>query len=972
MILPPAVLPAIQTLVQAVLAALGPSQNQRLLRLHTPLGPNVLLAERMSGLETIGPRTPGSPAAAGFKFEVLALSTNAHLQLKDLIGQPVRLDLLTQQSATVLRPYHGHVTAFALLGSDGGLARYKLTIEPWLSFLAHTQDSYVFQDATVMDIIDEVFSRYQGQGQLVPAWRWELADPSIYPRRSLCVQIAESHMDLITRLLAEEGLFYWFEHQADDGDSLGEHTLVISDHNGCFKPNMQPRVRFTQSASASFKEDSLTEFNEHRRVTPTAMAVASFDHRSVQQMSAQPQGNARLSTAELSLTLRDQPGAYAYEDAAQAERIAQRQLEAIQAPACQYRAQGSFRQAACGTTLQLSEHPSVDASTSWVTLAVQSRARNNISADLGTGLQRLLGQVPQQFVTKASGDKRSAKPSIFRGSANQTEEPLYQARLLLQDASIPVRAASSVNERGDLVFKRPHLSGVQTAVVVGVPGEPIHTDRDNRVKVQFHWRRGAQSSHRLDHPAGSNAPGDDSAGTWVRVGQAWAGNNWGGHHTPRLGQEVVVSFTEGDIDRPVITGSVYNGQGQPDAQGNQVASGAATATGNAGPWFVGNARAGEHEGHQHAQVLAGFKSQSLEASQSGAGGYNQLVLDDSPSQARVTLGSTTSATWLQLGHLLQQNDNQRLAQRGHGLDLTTTAHGAVRAGSGLHLSTNTRAQGTQASAQPSDARAPTAQLEQSTEIARALIDAGQKHNFKFKAEPEPKKLPDQLNKQALIDSQSQTDTQGGAAQGNATEGDFVAQGGGQGSVAAPGRPDLVVYGDGGIISGTPAHTVMSAGTTAGLTAAQDINLGAGRNIAIAVKYDLGFFTVGKASDPNKPNQEAGLQFHAGSGGVSVQAQASTLGLTADKGVHVASTTSNVTVSSPKRVLLNGGGSSILITTGNITLTTNGVAKFMAAMKELTGPASAQASLSLPKAQPLKGCSQKLGATRASGGALTER
>ncbi|MEY2894201.1 MAG: type secretion system secreted protein VgrG, partial [Pseudomonadota bacterium] len=117
------------SLVQAVLALLGPTQNQRLLRLHTPLGPNVLLAERMLGSETLGPWAPGG--VAGFKFELLALSTNAHLSLKDLIGQPVRLDLLTQQSATVLRPFHGHVTAFALLGSDGGLARYKLTIEPW-------------------------------------------------------------------------------------------------------------------------------------------------------------------------------------------------------------------------------------------------------------------------------------------------------------------------------------------------------------------------------------------------------------------------------------------------------------------------------------------------------------------------------------------------------------------------------------------------------------------------------------------------------------------------------------------------------------------------------------------------------------------------------------------------------------------------------------------------------------------------
>ena len=192
----------------------------------------------------------------------------------------------------------------------------------------------------------------------------------------------------------------------------------------------------------------------------------SYDHRSVQQMSAQPQALRRAqddrdgqSTTDVSLTLRDQPGAYAYEDAAQAERIAQqRQLEAIQAPACQYQAQGSFRQAACGTTIQVSEHPSASASSSWVTLAVQSRARNNISADLGTGLQRLLGQVPQQFATeaKASGDTRAAKPSLFSGSADTCNPSglsllLLRASPIAKDAKLAPLGAEAVKSADALV-----------------------------------------------------------------------------------------------------------------------------------------------------------------------------------------------------------------------------------------------------------------------------------------------------------------------------------------------------------------------------------------------------------------------------------------------------------------------------------------------------------------------------------------
>jgi type VI secretion system secreted protein VgrG len=736
------VLSAAQSLLQALLAALGPGQHQRLLRLHTPLGPNVLLAERMLGVETIGPRAPGASPAAGFRFEVLALSTNAHLRLKDLMGQPVRLDLLTQHSLTALRPFHGHVTAFALLGSDGGLARYKLTIEPWLSFLGHRQDAWVFQDKTVVQIIDEVFADYQAQGKLAPAWRWELADPEVYPRRSLCIQYHESDLAFVQRLMAEEGLFCWFEHQAAEGDTLGQHTLVIADHNGCFQPNVQPQVRYTQSASASFREDSLTGFNEVRRLVPASLAASSWDHRAVQQTNSEAPGDGRLVADGLALALRDQPGAYAYEDSAQAQRVVQRQIEAVQAPAFGREAEGAFRQAACGTVFQLSGHPSAPAGARWVTLSVQHRGRNNITADLSTSLKGLLGSLPAAFGTgdDEQASARSPRPSLFKGMANATHEPLYVSRLLVQDAEIPVRAAPSMNERGDIVFQRPQVSGTQTAIVVGL-GEPVHTDRDGRIKVQLHWQRGASSALRLDHAAGSNAPGDDSTGTWVRVMQPWAGANWGAHFTPRLGQEVLVSFVEGDIDRPVVIGSAYNGQGSTDAQGNQVSTGAGGATGNAGAWFPGGARSGNWQGHQHPQVLAGFKSQSLDASQSGGGGYNQLALDDSLGESRTVLGSTTAATWLQLGHLLQQDDNQRLAARGHGLDLATTAHGAVRGGSGLLLSTFTRPQGTQSAAQSIETRATLNQLEESRELARTLADTAQKQQAKLEGEPSPEELP---------------------------------------------------------------------------------------------------------------------------------------------------------------------------------------------------------------------------------------
>jgi type VI secretion system secreted protein VgrG len=190
---------------------------------------------------------------------------------------------------------------------------------------------------------------------------------------------------------------------------------------------------------------------------------------------------------------------------------------------------------------------------------------------------------------------------------------------------------------------------------------------------------------------------------------------------------VLVQFVAGDIDRPVVVGAVYNGQGSADAQGNQIGGGAATATGNAAAWFPGSgsaksAKAGALQGHQHNAVLAGYKSQELGASQSGGGGFNQLVFDDSAGANRIELSSTTSATRLQLGHLLNQTDNQRLQPRGHGLDLSTAAWGALRAGSGMLLSAHAKT-GSQSAVRALDSREPQTQMEQSQQLLHTLAES---------------------------------------------------------------------------------------------------------------------------------------------------------------------------------------------------------------------------------------------------------
>jgi type VI secretion system secreted protein VgrG len=905
-------------------------------------GAEVLLAERLSLQEHIGPSTQ---TQAGFHAEVIALAADTHLELKTLLGQPALIELEQADGST--RPWHGHITAFALIGSDGGLARYRLVIEPWLTFLSARQDSWVFQNASVIDIIEELFADYQAQGKLAPAWRFELADAAAYPQRSLCIQYQESDLAFIHRLLLEEGLFCWWEHEAaesdGEGDTLGTHTLVIADHNGAITPCKQPRVRYTQSGMA-LQEDSLTRWRTQAAVHTARIEQASQDYRSngaAVALRAQSQTalNAPAHTSQLTLT--DIPGLYAYEDAAQGQRLALRQMQALDAQRQQARAAGTLRQAAPATRITLAEHPLHQLGSTddeFIILGAHHKARSNLRADHKAQVLSLLGAIAQ--------DQQDAP-----ASPNATEEPVYSSTLTLQPALAVRLSARDEQGRPDVrLHPRPTVHGVQTALVVGI-GNAVHTDRDHRIKVQFHWQRGDNSSHRINHTSSqgqaSNAPASDASGTWVRVAEAWAGANWGANFTPRVGQEVLVGFIGGDIDRPVVTGSVYNGQGQHNAQSNQAASGAAGATGDAPAWFPGDKTNGQHQG-----------------------GYNQLVFDDSAGMPRIELSSTSASTRLQLGQLTQQTDNQRLNPRGHGADLSTQAWGAIRAGSGMLISAHARAGGSLTATQQIDAREPQAQLDQGRELIHTLAESAQQHKAKLSNEPDvigAKKA--QKSKQLSVEQglwASDESLQGKDTRGASDDYSQNTIGGGMGTSVAWTRPDLVIAAPAGIASHTPANAIYSAGHTTTMSAGQDIQHTVQANHATVAKDGLILYTHGKASNTSKPNQETGIALHAASGNVNMQSQQGATKITADKRVTVASTQDMVRITAPQHVLLTAAGAALELKGGNITLKGPGKVEFRASMKELKGPAGASQQLELKKPGALKDCPTYVSMAAASG------
>ncbi|KRE89286.1 type IV secretion protein Rhs [Frateuria sp. Soil773] len=903
----------ITDILQSLLGS-GLRQADRLLRLHTALGADVLVAEAFEGWEALD--------GGGFLFELSALSSDAFLPLAKLVGTPVLLELLTADSRHDLRPFHGHVTAAERVGSNGGLARYRLVVEPWLALLRERQDSYAFHDLTVVEIVEQVFGHY-AQGQVVPAWRWDLADRGIYLKRSLTTQYQESDFDFVSRLLAEEGIFYRFEHKGDTSSAgLGSHTLVLADSNESFLPQQARVIRF-QRADATEGEDSIQQWHAVRRWQTGSVARASWDYRT---LSMRP-GNAQADGPAVDAEDDDTAGPYAWPTRAVGERRSRQHLDALHVCSLQGEGEGTDRRLAPGLRFALSGHAGVAEGEAFACLRVQHHARNNVGADVHGAVEQLLGSAFDAFAA-APPDKPGDR-----------DEALYRNRFLALPIAQTYRPQTD-DGHGRRLHPRPTASGAQTAIVVG-NGDPIHTDRDHRIKVQFHWQRGGNAASRQEHPRGeANAPADTTAGTWVRVATPLAGSNWGSAFVPRVGQEVWVEFLEGDIDRPVVVGAVYNGQGNADAPHNAQAGGPSGSTGNAAAWFAGNG---------HAAVLSGIKTQDLSQSQSGSGGYRQLQFDDSKGQSRAQLYTTDRESALNLGHLKQATDNQRQADRGFGVELTTQAMGALRGGRGLLLST---ADG----ANQMDASAPASDLAQSQQLVQGLADVAQKQQAGLDQEPAPDKLP-------ATDALARLQDALAATHGGQPAGQGV--GGGEGEAVGWSDPALVLHGKDGLASVTPQHHVWVAGTTATLSAGQDLNLTTQGKASVVAANGIALYAQGSEPPGSRPVKNTGIALHAASGTVSVQAQKDKAGFAAEQAVTLASTQAHALVQASKHVLLTAKGAYIRLQGGDIEIGAPGKVEFKAARKELTGPQSASAQASVP-GSALKACPKKMAAGAARG------
>lgn len=466
------------------------SLSLRPLRLDTALGPDRLLVAGFSGVEGV---------SLPYSFHVDLLSTSHDIKAADLLRTGMTLTI--EQADGSERAIHGLVRSFARGERTVDFVRYEAELVPWLWFLSLSRDCKIFQNKTVLEIVEEVFDS-QGYTD------YEIKCRESYPKREFCVQYRESHLNFVSRLMEEEGIFYFFRHSED------KHVLVLADSNDAFaeSPGAAKLRLLPKQAPLPDREDVLLRVRQEHSVHVGKISLKDYDplQPSLSLASSVP-GDGKEEVY-------DYPGLYTTQDAG--DRYARLQLEAAEALRHVVRGEGTCR-------------------------ALRSGYRFTVEDDL----RRDLGE--GDFVLLRV--QHTAKAGEYH--SGQAESGFFEYRS--EFLAIP----HSVTYRPPRQAKKPVVRGSQTAVVVGKSGEEIWTDKHGRVKLHFHWDRDSKK--------------DEKSSCWVRVASPWAGKGWGMINIPRIGQEVIVDFLEGDPDRPIITGRVYNAEQVPpyELPANQTQSG---------------------------------------------------------------------------------------------------------------------------------------------------------------------------------------------------------------------------------------------------------------------------------------------------------------------------------------------------------------------------------------------------------------
>ena len=457
------------------------TQNNRFLRIETGLGKDALLLRRMRGSESFSQL---------FCVELELLSYEENINPADIVGDHVALFI--DASSSKPRHLNGFVKSFVYTGLEKrGLYGYKAEIVPWLWFLDKRTNCRVYQNQNVQQIIEAVLGEL-GFNDYVFSLSEEHA-PMEY-----CVQYQESDFQFISRLMEQEGIFYFFEHLAD------KHILHIVDNAAAYQTLEDETL---EHSSGSRGKQYINAWQHKFQYCSGAFAQTDFNFENPNHSLLTETPTSVKLKNNAALELFDFPGNY--RDTQQGQSLTRLRMQQEEMAYENIVAHSNIHQLELGRKFKLrSDENTADNRKQFVITRIDHYGFDGSYLD----------EKDQEDATSSYSNQFSCIPA-------------------------------AITFRSPCQIKKPRIDGVQTAVVVGKAGDEIYTDKYGRIKLQFHWDRYGSKN--------------EESSCWVRVATPWAGTKWGTLNIPRVGQEVVVTFVNGDPDQPLVIGGVYNSAHMP-------------------------------------------------------------------------------------------------------------------------------------------------------------------------------------------------------------------------------------------------------------------------------------------------------------------------------------------------------------------------------------------------------------------------
>lgn len=425
-----------------------------------------------------------------YEFHITLASESDALDLDAAVARPALLTIRSDEGKAP-RYIHGIISRFEQGDSGKRSTAYHATLVPRAWLLLLREDCRIFQEQAAPDIIAAVLT----SAGLSAGADFRLSLSGNYPPREYCVQFRESDWDFIQRLMEEEGICCFFEHRD------GGHTMVLGDGPAAHPPIPgESALAFRSPTDSGKSGEHVARFHYAHAIRPEKVTLRDYDFKKPAFQLESVSGGGSGPAIEVYRY----PGSYSAPEVGDGR--AKVRLEQLQVPKRVGEGESSCARLTPGCVFSMTEHGRDAFNRGYLLLSVEHE-----------GVEAVMQEDSESSPTR------------------------YENRFTCIPSDVPFRPAQRT--------PRPMVTSVQSAVVVGPPGEEIHTDEYGRVKVQFHWDRLGKR--------------DDKSSCWIRVGQVWGGVGFGGMHIPRVGNEVLVGFLDGDPDRPVVVGRVYHEVNRP-------------------------------------------------------------------------------------------------------------------------------------------------------------------------------------------------------------------------------------------------------------------------------------------------------------------------------------------------------------------------------------------------------------------------